>query len=53
MERLFNTAHYVVKEGLAFKEFTGLCNLQEKNGQDIGNNYRNGMKCKEFVSRGG
>ena len=43
MERLFNTAHYV----------TGLCDLQEKNGLDIGNNYRNRMKCKEFVYRGG
>ena len=50
MERLFNTAHYVAKEGLAFKTFTGLCDLQEKNGLDIGNNYRNKMKCKEFVS---
>ena len=53
MERLFNTAHYVAKEVLAFKKFTGLCDLQEKNGLDIGNNYRNRMKCKEFVSRGG
>ena len=53
MEKLFNTAHYVVKEGLALKKFTGLCDLQEKNGLDIGNNYRNRMKCKEFVSREG
>jgi len=37
MERLFNTAHYVAKEGLAFKKFMGLCDLQEKNGLDIGN----------------
>ena len=53
MERLFNTAHYVAKEVLAFKKLTGLCDLQEKNGLDIGNNYRNRMKCEEFVSRGG
>ena len=50
MEKLFNTAHYVAKEGLAFKKFTGLCDLQEKNGLDIGNNYRNEIKCKESVS---
>ena len=50
MEKLFNTAHYVAKEGLAFKKFTGLCDLQEKDGLDIGNNYRNEIKCKEFVS---
>ena len=35
------------------KKFTGLCDLQEKNGLDIGNNYRNRMKCKEFLSREG
>ena len=51
MKRLFNTAHYVAKEGLAFKKLTGLCDLQEKNGLDIGNNYRNEIKCKAFVSK--
>ena len=40
----------VANEGLTFKKFTGLCDLQEKNGLDIGNNYRNEIKCKEFVS---
>ena len=50
MEGLFNTAHYVAKEGLALKKFTGLCDLQKRNGLDVGNNYRNEMKCKEFVS---
>ena len=49
MEKLFNTAHYVAKEGLAFKKFMGLCDLQEKNGLNIGNDYRNKIKCKEFV----
>lgn len=41
MERLFNTAHYVAKEGLMFKKCTCLCDLLEKNGIDMGNNYRN------------
>ena len=50
MERLFSTAHYVAKESLAFKKFTGLCDLQERSGLDVGNNYRNEMKFKEFVS---
>ena len=27
-----------------------MCDLQEKNGLDTGKNYRNEMKCKEFVS---
>ena len=50
MERLFSTAHYVAKESLAFKKFKGLCDLQERSGLDVGNNYRNEMKFKEFVS---
>ena len=29
MERLFNTAHHVAKEVLAFKKLTDLCDLQE------------------------
>ena len=40
----------MAKEGLAFKKFTGLCDLQENNGLDTGNNYRNEIKCKVFVS---
>ena len=50
MEKVFNTAHYVAKESLAFNKFTGLCDLQEKNGLNIANNYRNKIKCKVFVS---
>ena len=26
-----------------------MCDLQEKNGLDTGKNYRNEMKCKEFI----
>ena len=50
MGRLFNTAYYVAKEGLAFRKFMGLRDLQEKNGLDMGTNYCNEIKCKEFVS---
>ena len=50
MEIMFNTAFYVASEGLAFKKFPGLLDLQEKNGLDIGIQYRNDKKCKEFVS---
>lgn len=49
MERLFNTAHYVKKYGLTFKKFLGLCNLQEKNGLDMGKNYCNKIKCKDCL----
>jgi len=50
MEILFNTAFYVASEGLAFKKFPGLLDLQEKNGLDTGIQYRTDKKCKEFVS---
>ena len=41
MERLFSTAQYVAKEKKKKKKFTGLCDLQERSGLDVGNNYRN------------
>ena len=50
MGMLFNTTFYVASEGLAFKKFPGLLDLQEKNGLDIGAQYRTDKKCKEFVS---
>ena len=50
MNMLLKTAFYVASEGLAFKKFSGLLDLQEKNGLDIGTQYRNDKKCKEFVS---
>ena len=31
-------------------QFMDLCDLQEKNGLDMGKNYHNEMKCDEFVS---
>ena len=49
MKALFNTAFYVADEKLAFKKYPGLCNLQEKNGVDLGNMYRNDKACKSFV----
>ncbi len=29
---------------------SGLCDLQQKNGLDLGSQYRNGKKCKDFIS---
>ena len=39
MEIPFLMAFYVVSEGLAFKKFSGLFDLQENNGLDIGMQY--------------
>ena len=40
----------MAKEKVAFKSYSGLCDLQEKNGVDLGAQYRNDKKCKDFVS---
>ena len=34
---LTNTAFFVAQEELAFAKFSALCDLQEKNGADVGN----------------
>lgn len=46
---LMNTAHFTAKEDIAMHKFPKLCDLQEKNGVDIGRNYRTDKKCREFV----
>ena len=47
---LTNTAFFVAQEEIAFANFSALCDLQEKNGEDVGNMHRNGKGCKAFVS---
>ena len=44
-----NTALYIAKEGNAFSKFPGLCIIQEKNGVNLGQNYRNRQACKGFI----
>ena len=46
---LTNTALYVVKKKVAFDAFSSLCELQEKNGLNLGTQYRRDKSCKEFV----
>ena len=49
-EKLFNIAYYVATEGEPMTKFEKLCSLQEKNGVEIGKNYRNNHACKDFTS---
>jgi len=49
MQHLFNTAFCVAKEALPFKSFEWLCNLQTKNGLDLGNSYINDKGCKSMI----
>ena len=46
---LTNTAFYVAKKKVAFDAFSSLCELQEKNGLNLGTQYRSDKSCKEFV----
>ena len=46
---LTNTAFYVAKKKVAFDAFNSLCELQEKNGLNLGTQYRSDKSCKEFV----
>ena len=50
LEKLFNTVHFIAKEKLAITKFSNLCILQEKNGLNIGQHYRNPTACKAFIS---
>ena len=40
LESLFNTAYSVVKAGKPFSDYELICEIQVKNGLDLGENYR-------------
>ena len=48
LESLFNTAYGVVKAGKPFSDYELICEIQIKNGLDLGENYRNINGCKTF-----
>jgi hypothetical protein len=47
---LFNTAYGVVKAGKLFSDYELICEIQVKNGLDLGENYRNINGCKTFAA---
>ena len=49
MKLLFNTAYYVAKRERPYTDFEHLCQLQVKNGLDLGNTYMNDHACHSFV----
>ena len=49
MERLMNTALFITKENMSFTNFHGLCELQHKNGADMGQAYQYDVACRQFV----
>ena len=50
LESLFNTAYGVVKAGKPFSDYELICEIQVKNGLDLGENYRNNNGCKTFAA---
>ena len=50
IERLFRTAYYVAKDGLAFTKYEKLCKLQQLNRLDIGENYLSSKACSCFIA---
>jgi hypothetical protein len=50
LESLFNTAYGVVKAGKIFLDYELICEIQVKNGLDLGENYRNINGCKTFAA---
>ena len=50
LESLFNTAYGVVKAGKPFSDYELICEIQVKNGLDLGENYRNINGCKTFAA---
>lgn len=45
-----NTAYFIVKESLAFQKYPKLCELQQKNDLDLGQNHISDVSCGRFVS---
>ena len=46
---LFRNAHAIAYHSRPFKDFTWMCNLDERKGVNVGNTYRNDKQCKTFV----
>jgi hypothetical protein len=49
LESLLNTPYGVVKAGKPFSDYELICEIQVKNGLDLGENYRNINGCKTFA----
>ena len=46
---LFNSSHWIAKEGLTFAKFASLCKLQAKNGLSTGENCIKIMDFRMFI----
>ena len=49
LQIFFRTCHALTKHCRPFADYVWLCELDEKKGIDIGQSYRNALKCREFT----
>ena len=47
--KLFHTVYYLVKAERPFRDFVGLCDLQERNGVNTGKSYKNDKQAATFT----
>ena len=50
VSRKFEITYMMCKVGLALKEMSALCELEEKHGVNLGTGYKNEIACAKFVS---
>ena len=48
--RLINTSYYIVLSNIAFNKYPGICDLQEFNNIQLGNNHRTDKYCRLLVN---
>ena len=48
--RLINTSYYIALSNIVFNKYPGICNLQEFNNIQLGNNYRTDKYCRLFFN---
>ena len=47
-KKLFNTAYAVIKHNRPYSDYTFLCDVQKKNGADLGNDHLSRDTCVVF-----
>ena len=50
MRLLFNTAYFIAKRERPYTDFEHLCQLQIKNGLNLGHTYMNDHACHDFIA---
>jgi len=48
MRKKFDISYLMAKEGIAFKKFAPVCNLESRHGVELGHAYRTAPSAKLF-----